>query len=467
MKRFMIAGTKSGVGKTTIAMGIMAALSKRMIVQPYKVGPDYIDPAFHRYITGRNCSNLDSYILSDAMIHYLYNKNLKDAEVAIVEGVMGLFDGAEVGSDVGTSASIAKTLKLPIILVVDGSKVATSLAATVKGFEIFDPELTIDGVIINNVGSAAHYDLLKRGIEYHTNVKPCGYLMKNSALSLPERHLGLVPASEQVALDDIFLQLAEAIEETVDIEGLLALAETTGVDSLDLRTHDEDFKVFNSNPLRIGIAKDKAFNFYYPDALQLLEDLGSVTWVEFSPLNDNALPENLDGLYIGGGFPEVFAKELAQNKGFMTSLTKKLEDGMPYLAECGGLMYLCEALIDLEGVSSQMLAWLPGTTEMTPKLQRFGYAELALNELCILGNKGSVIRIHEFHRSKASVNLPTRYNLKKVRHQEVIKEWSCGYIKGNGIAAYAHMHFAGNLSFAKAFVQSCLTYKKEGNNGIY
>ena len=460
MNGLMIAGSKSGVGKTTVAMGLMAALSKKMTVQAYKVGPDYIDPAFHTYITGRDCRNLDSYLLSNPMIHYLYRKNLKGADIAIVEGVMGLFDGAEVGSDVGTSASIAKTLDLPVILVVDGSKVATSLAATVKGFDLFDPDLRIDGVIINHVASPAHYDLLKRGIEFHTNVKPCGYLKKNSALTLPERHLGLVPASEQLALDEIFQQLGAAIEETVDIEAVLSLAQLRDRNGCESSYELEGPEIFNKLPVRIGIAKDKAFNFYYQDALDLLEEFGHVTWLPFSPLKDQALPEDLDGVYIGGGFPEVFAEELASNQEFMTSLRTKLEEGMPYLAECGGLMYLCQGLIDLEGKRSEMLGWLPGTTEMTQRLQRFGYAELALTGSCILGHQGKTIRIHEFHRSKADIPMATIYDIRKKRKDEVIQKWSCGYLKGNGIAAYAHMHFGGNLSFAASFVDSCLTYKK-------
>ncbi len=460
MHQFMIAGTKSGVGKTTVAMGLMAALSKRMTVQPYKVGPDYIDPAFHSYITGRLCRNLDSYMLSEEMIQYFYEKNQLGAEALVVEGVMGLFDGAEVGSDVGTSASIAKMLHLPVILVVDGSKVASSLAATVKGFDLFDPNLKMAGVIINNVGSAVHYELLKRAIEYHTEVKPCGYLLKNSALTLPERHLGLVPASEQVALEDVFDQLGSAIEATVDIDEILRIS---GKGESKREVNSWEPRTFNTDPLRIGIAQDKAFNFYYQDALDLLSDFGAVTWVPFSPLKDLRLPEDLDGLYFGGGFPEVFADELSANGPFVDDLLERLASGIPYTAECGGLMYLCETLVDLEDKPHKMVGWLDGKTMMTKRLQRFGYAELSLEQPCVFGAPGKTIRIHEFHRSSAEVKSQMVYDIKKIRYGNVIKEWSGGYLKGNGVAAYAHMHFGSNLDFAKGFVSTCLAYKRRGN----
>lgn len=471
MKRFMIAGTKSGVGKTTVSMGLMAALSKRYVVQPFKVGPDYIDPAFHSYITDRQCRNLDSYMLSEEMIHFLFTKNMSGADIGIAEGVMGLFDGAEVGSDIGTSASIAKILKLPLILVVDGSKVATSLAATVKGFEQFDPDLRIDGVIINNVGSSAHYDLLKRGIEYHTNVKPCGYLLKNSCLSLPERHLGLVPAGELEELDEVFSQLADQIEATVDIDGILALAEQasnnksvsaeTSWDDLISGVAKKSETVTSYKPVRIGIAKDNAFTFYYQDALDLLEEYYGVEWVPFSPLRDVKLPEGLHGLYFGGGFPEMFGSDLEANLAFKENLKESLADGIPYVAECGGLMYLCKSLSDLEGNSYEMVGWFNGSSEMTQRLQRFGYAELTLSQTCVYGDQGDTIKVHEFHRSFSTVEEPMSFDLCKTRYGEVIKAWECGYTKGNGIGGYAHSHYCSNPEFAKSFVDKCYEYGKK------
>lgn len=470
----MIAGTASGVGKTTVAMGIMAALSKERTVQPYKVGPDYIDPAFHTYITGRKCRNLDSYMLEAPMVRYLYEKNLADAEVAVVEGVMGLFDGAEVGSDIGTSAGIAKMLNLPVILVVDGAKVATSLAATVKGFDLFDPALRIAGVIINNVGSEAHYDLLKRGIEHHTDVAVCGYLKKDSRLVLPERHLGLVPAGEQKDLTAVFDALGTAVAETVDLAKLLELAQVKAIEMKAKAINIEETKTkearaeeasvfrpkaFNDVPVRIGIALDEAFNFYYQDALDYMAEFGQVEWVPFSPMKDKKLPENLDGLYIGGGFPEMFPDSLKANDSFIRDLLEKLATGIPYTAECGGLMYLCDSLTDLEGVTHPMVGWFQGGTTMTRRLQHFGYAKLTLIAPGIFGHSGS-INVHEFHRSKAAVAAPTGYHLEKIRGGQAIRDWSGGYTKGGGVAAYAHMHFMSNPVFAHNFVNACISFQK-------
>lgn len=465
----MIAGTASGVGKTTVAMGIMAALNKTRTVQPYKVGPDYIDPAFHSYITGRQCRNLDSYMLEAPMVRYLYEKNLDGAEVAVVEGVMGLFDGAEVGSDIGTSAGIAKMLGLPVILVVDGAKVATSLAATVKGFDLFDPALRIAGVIINNVGGKAHYDLLKRGIEHHTDVMVCGYLKKDSRLVLPERHLGLVPAGEQRDLTAVFDALGTAVAETVDLAKLLELADAKAVEAKIKEAKAKEAKAeaasvftpkaFNDVPVRIGIARDKAFSFYYQDALDYMADFGRVEWVPFSPMTDAGLPENLDGLYIGGGFPEMFPDSLKANDSFIQNLLEKLKAGMPYTAECGGLMYLCDTLTDLEGVCHPMVGWFEGGTTMTRRLQRFGYAKLTLKAPSIFGH-GEHINVHEFHRSAAEVKAPTGYHLEKIRGGKVIGDWQGGYMKGAGVAAYAHMHFMSNPAFAHNFVQACVAFQK-------
>lgn len=456
MNRIMIAGTKSGVGKTTVSMGIMATLSKRMKVQAYKVGPDYIDPAFHTFITSRNCRNLDSYMMNQDMIKYLFKENMNDADMAVVEGVMGLFDGAEVGNDIGTSTSVAKILDIPVILVVDGSNVASSLAATVKGFDTFDKNLKISGVIINNVGSEAHYDLLKRAIEYHTDVVPCGYLIKNKELSLPERHLGLVPAGELNSLTDIFDNLALQIEKTIDIDKIMKIASATKDIEVDYAP-----VMVNEEPVRIAIAKDKAFNFYYQDALDLLEKYNAVKWVPFSPINDKSLPENIHGIYLGGGFPEVFAKELSANKAIQSDLIDKLNDGIPYVAECGALMYLCERLVDLEGIEHDMLGWLEGKTTMQTRLQRFGYATLTTSEETVFGEADMIVNVHEFHRSKAEVNEKEVYKLEKKRYNEVIKSWNCGYKKNNGVAAYAHIHFASNLAFGNGFVKSCLNYKKK------
>ncbi|QUI21787.1 cobyrinate a,c-diamide synthase [Vallitalea pronyensis] len=463
MKKIMIAGTKSGVGKTTLTMGILAALAKRMHVQPYKVGPDYIDPAFHTQITGRFCRNLDSYILEEEVIKYLFQQSSNNADIAVIEGVMGLFDGKEVGSDVGTSASIAKLLKTPVILVVDGSKVASSIAATVKGFAAFDKDVTIAGVILNNVGSAAHYELLRDAIMYHTDVIPCGYLIKNADVSLPERHLGLVPHLEMSGLDKVYHQLATAIEATIDLDKILEIG--TMAEACVTRYEPP---VYEGSNVRVAIAKDKAFHFYYQDSLDYLRDKLNVELVPFSPLEDKQLPEGIHGLILGGGFPEMFAEDLSKNIPMLEAIYHALDKGLPYVAECGGLMYLCDELVDLEGTQHNMVGWLKGYTTMEKRLQRFGYGKLTLKDSCIYGQAGDHIRIHEFHRSKAYIGEPQVYAVEKSRLGQTIRQWTCGYAKKNGVAAYAHLHYYSNLNFAKHFIETCRQYKEGGySHGIH
>jgi cobyrinic acid a,c-diamide synthase len=252
----------------------------------------------------------------------------------------------------------------------------------------------------------------------------------------------------------MFEKLSEGVKATIDIDKILEIA-----DQAKPLMSDFEWKIEGREALRIGIAKDAAFNFYYQDALDLMTELFAVTWLPFSPLKDKALPGDLHGIYMGGGFPEIFADSLSKNTSFRASLLEELERGIPYIAECGGLMYLCKSLIDLEGKEHEMLGWLDGKTSMETRLQRFGYAKLTLSEDCILGLKGQSINIHEFHRSKAQVNEKQRYILEKNRDQRLIKSWTCGFEKGNGLAGYAHFNFASNLDFAKAWLDRCIDYK--------
>lgn len=455
MKKICIAGTQSGVGKTTVTMAILVALSKTMRVQPFKVGPDYIDPMFHSLITGYKSRNLDSYLMSQQVISHLFMKNAFHSDIAVIEGVMGLFDGASVGSDIGTTASIAKITKTPVILVVDGSKVAASIAAVVKGFELFDPELRIAGVICNYVSSEGHYQILKEAIELHTDVEAIGYLTKDMQVEIPERHLGLVPTDELLELEQMFERLSDMASKTIDLDRLLQLAETPAEASQE--------QSINSSPsrtkdIRIAYAKDEAFHFYYQDNLDYLKDQG-VELLPFSPMRDQELPVNIHGLIVGGGFPEMFAKELAENEKMKICIQKALKNGLPYYAECGGLMYLCQELYDLDGNGHRMVDWFQGKTAMQERLQRFGYAKLTLDQKCIFGEKGAQINVHEFHRSKAEIESATIYGLHKEKQGQIVKQWKCGFAKGSGVGSYAHIHFYSNLDFAHNFVETCRLYK--------
>lgn len=457
--RLIIAGTQSGVGKTTLTMGILSALSNRMRVQPYKIGPDYIDPAYHTFITNRKCRNLDGWMLNEDVIRYLFNKNMKDAEIGIIEGVMGLFDGAEIDKDIGSTAAVSKILNAPIILVIDGSGMARSAAAMVKGYAEFDKDLNIAGVIINRISGEKHYDLLKEAIEQNTNVKCYGYLPKNMGINIPSRHLGLVPSVEIKELKDKIDLLGKEIEKTIDIDGLIQLANKCNTKMKSKMLEIEP--MVPKGKIKIAVAYDKAFNFYYQDNLELLEELGAELHF-FSPINDTKLPENIDAIIFGGGFPEVFAEELEANGSMKKEIYSCLSKGIPYMAECGGLMYLNNTLVDFEGKEHKMVGWFNGKSMMTKRLQRFGYANLTLQDNCILGEKNESIKVHEFHRSTTEItNADKVYYLQKHRNNKVIKEWECGYKKENGVAAYAHMHFYSNLKFARNLIQNLIEIKKQ------
>lgn len=450
LPRIVIAGTQSGVGKTTVATGLMAVLSKSLIVQPFKVGPDYIDSAYHTFITERKCRNLDGYLLSEDIIRYLFCRNATGAQIAVIEGVMGLFDGAEPRGDTGSTAQVAKALRAPVILVLDGSGMATSAAAMAAGYRDFDKGLDVAGVILNRVSGEGHYKILKEAIEHYTGLRVFGYLTQEASIELPSRHLGLVPSAEMPNLKERLGRLAEMMEKTVEIEELVHFAASweKGIPASSFTVD----RLLPRGSVNLAVALDKAFNFYYWDNLDLLEDMGA-TLQYFSPLEDKEIPSSSQAILMGGGFPEVFVRELEGNKSMRENIKNHLTKGMPYLAECGGLMYLMEKLITKEGMAYNMVGWLEGQCRMTERLQRFGYAELELKEDCIYGQAGMKTRIHEFHHSQVdSAFEPKAYLLTKRNQNAAKKEWLCGFIKGNGIAGYPHFHFYSNIELARNFL---------------
>ncbi len=458
--RVVIAGTQSGVGKTTAALGLLAALSGRMQVQPYKVGPDYIDTAYHTFITGRKSRNLDGWLLDEETVLYLFQKNMVGADIAVIEGVMGLFDGAEISSDKGSTAQIAKIIKAPVILVIDAAGMSVSAAAMVQGYQKFDGDLDVTGVIFNRVSGERHYLLLKEAVESYTGLKAFGYLPKDEKIELSSRHLGLLPSVEMPQLKEKIGRLAQMVEKTVEVDEIVNHAKAwnksvpafSSSSATDFSAMSAQGSEVDRQPAEIAVANDEAFNFYYWDNLDLLREAG-VKPVFFSPLRDEALPEGVKGLWLGGGFPEVFARELAENTKMKQSIKAALAAGMPYHAECGGLMYLLEELEDFAGERFAMTGWLRGTCQMTQRLQRFGYALLELKDSCLWGKKGDAIKIHEFHHSKVSGEEErTVFKLSKLKNKEVERQWECGYIKGNGTAGYPHLHLYSNLSFAENFV---------------
>ncbi|MBN2796795.1 MAG: cobyrinate a,c-diamide synthase [Clostridia bacterium] len=451
----MFAGTSSDVGKTTIVLGIMRALTKKNLkVQGYKAGPDYIDTAFHSFATHIPSRNLDPWMLTQDTIQGLIGKNEKQCDISIMEGVMGMYDGASIDSIQGSSAHLAKITETPVILIINGSGVALSAAAMVLGFKNFDPEINLAGVIVNKVGSEKHYQLIKDAIEKHVKVPCVGYLKKSEEISLKSRHLGLIPSVEVKALDEKIDQVAEMVLETVDLDLLMTLGKQA--------------KKFNVNEaaaqekvVKLAVAYDNAFNFYYEDNLDLLESLGCEL-VRFSPINDTELPRGIDGLYLGGGFPEVFAKELYENKSMRTSIRHAIEKDLPTYAECGGLMYLTQEITTLENETYEMCGVFEAASTMTKSLQRFGYVDVTLNRDSILGEKGTTFKGHEFHRSmviEPKEHFEKGYDITKGGYGEGC--WQCGYIKNACLAGYPHIHFYNNKHLAENFVEAMKRYRSK------
>ncbi|MTI46564.1 MAG: cobyrinate a,c-diamide synthase [Firmicutes bacterium] len=452
MSRIMIAGTASGVGKTTISLGIMAALTKRnKRVSPYKVGPDYIDPGFHKFVTGNPSHNLDSWLLKENTIKYLFKKNMRNKDIGIIEGVMGLYDGFGTERDQGSSAHVSKILDTPVILVIDGKAMSSSAAAMVLGYKMYDPHVDIKGVIINNVSGKVHYDLLRCAIERDIKVPCLGYLPSNLNVAINSRHLGLIPAEEIENLRTKIDELANMIEEHIDLDKVQEIAASVE----EIEEVENPIKGYDGigQGLRVGVAMDKAFSFYYDDSLNLMKELG-IELVPFSPIKDNDLPQNVDGIYLGGGFPEVFAKELEENKNFRNNLKKHLENGLPTYGECGGLMYLTNSIEDLEGNNYKMVGFIPTDSKMTKRLQRFGYVNISINNE--IDTKG-----HEFHRSmiEDNENLEYVYQVYKIRNGEVKKQWKCGVHRRNTLAGYAHIHFYSNIDFLIKLINIMKDYK--------
>lgn len=453
----MIAGTQSGVGKTTLATGLMAAMSRReYIVQPYKVGPDYIDPGFHTVATGKISRNLDSWMVSKKHLLELFQHSSQQAQISIIEGVMGLFDGHRQGGGRGSSAEVAKILSTPVILIIDAQQMAQSGAALTYGFQNYDPDLNLVGVILNRVSSKSHYRMIKEPIE-ELGVAVLGHIPQQEELELPERHLGLVPTAESNSLVEYLDELAASIEEHLDLDKIYQLA--AQAEELDL-VEEELFAVSeNEAEISIAVARDKAFNFYYEDNLDLLRARG-VKIKYFSPLQDNSLPPGISGIYIGGGFPESFLKELSENKSIQRSLKVAISQGMPTYAECGGLMYLTKKIVNFDQESYPMLGIIPGSIVMQDSLQAMGYVEATVETDNILLPAGAKIRGHEFHYSRLlnlSNKLDSAYSLKGGKGED--GRWE-GFVKDNLLASYLHLHFASNSTVIDNFIEACQKFKQ-------
>jgi cobyrinic acid a,c-diamide synthase len=450
MSGFIIAGVKSGVGKTTIASGIMSALTQSGYkVQPFKAGPDYIDPSYHTAACGNISRNLDSWLLEENVILELFNRSSSNADISIVEGVMGLFDGHSNLSDEGSTAHLAKLLNMPVILITDASKVARSVAAEVLGFKVFDKNVNIAGVILNGIGSERHLDFCKPQIEETTGIPVLGYMPRKPELTQPERHLGLIPTIEGKIASEWQQQLTNQIRETIDLDRLIQIAKSHKTP----QSKKHVFPLESIKPhVRIAIAKDKAFNFYYQDSLDLLSSWGAEL-VPFSPLSDIEIPENCNGIYMGGGFPEVYADELSDNKTMKQSILSASKANIPIYAECGGLMYLGQNIINFDGTALPMTGVFKYNSLLENSRLTLGYREIESQITTPILNKNQVVKGHEFHWSALDEASPSEQPIYKIINQSNKLE---GYSKNKTHATYIHVHLgSSSKNLASNFINYC------------
>ncbi|MBU0944427.1 MAG: cobyrinate a,c-diamide synthase [Proteobacteria bacterium] len=427
LSAFLIGGTASGSGKTTLTLGIMAALKARGLqVQPFKCGPDFIDPSLHKMVTGLVSSNLDLRMCGKSFCTDLFSDRVAGKDVAVVEGVMGLFDGGDA-----SSASLASVLHLPVVLVVDARSAGESVAAVVKGFEEYSPEVDICGVIFNRVGSSRHLELIEQAAQSHCKSRILGYFPRDLSFEIPDRHLGLHMGEENPLNSGQLTALIEKVEQHIDLAQLLQLSKRP-LASLP-KSKSPVGKV--APRVRLAVARDRAFCFYYQDNLRLLEEAGAEL-VFFSPLTDRALPAGCHGVYFGGGYPELHAGPLSANHEMLASVHQfGLSGGIIY-AECGGFMYLCEQLSTIEHASYAMCAIFPFQVRMKTRFSRLGYRRPRLEKDCFLGKKGEWLHGHEFHYSELVEileDVDTLYEFEDGRRE--------GYQHLNVIAGYIHLHF--------------------------
>ena len=447
--RLVIAAPHSGSGKTTFTMGLLSALCERgLAVQPFKIGPDFIDPSYHTMICRRASRNLDSWMCGDATVEEIFSRSARDADISIIEGVMGLYDGFGPDEERGSTAHVAKLLAVPVVLVIDAQRMATSASAVALGLREFDRAVDIAGVVFNNVGGKGHYDWLRRVLETRTGIKSCGYLSFDADLRIPERHLGLVPAAEAGLSSDLLERLGAQFEQHVDLESIIDAARRAP--AIGQAASDVFRRCGNEVPVRIGVARDEALNFYYQENLDLLQCLDAEV-VPFSLLKDEELPEDLQGIYLGGGFPELFAGRLSANRSMRGSIRDFFAAGGVIYAECGGLMVLCETLIDFDGRRHEMAGLVPATAAMRRDQLSLGYVSVESLRDTVLARAGERYRAQTFHYSV----------LQEARFQPALKLYHGanasfdGYADRNLFATYVHAYFAGQPALARRFVDRC------------
>ncbi|OPX65400.1 MULTISPECIES: Ni-sirohydrochlorin a,c-diamide synthase [unclassified Methanoregula] len=454
MKQILITGDRSGSGKTSITLALAALLSKEHIVQTFKVGMDYIDPSYLSAVSGRPCRNLDSFTLSGSQIRDIFRYGCRGADMAIVEGVRGLYEGAEALTDTGSTAAIAKTLHLPVILVVSAQSITRSSAAIVKGFQAFDPKIRFAGVILNNVRGGSHTAKATTAIEHYCGIPVIGAIPRMEEMQLSMRHLGLVPwreGSGQGDFDDRIGTITEMIGQYVDLDRFVSLMKE---DSMPQKKSPV-FDTFPDRDVRIGIALDEAFNFYYADLFDILHTLGA-EYIPFSPVHDR-LPE-ADGYIFGGGYPELFISQLEANDRMREAVKETAKNGVPIYAECGGLMYLTERMTLRKGWQGSaadqcagMCGIFTGETRM-PARRVVSYVE-GISEAASPVGRAS-FRGHEFHYSDVSLNKDTRFAYRLSRGVG-IRDNRDGAVVNNTLGSYTHLHPVAGAGMFRHFIGLC------------
>ncbi len=453
--RILIGAGSSGSGKTLITCGILQALLNRGLkVASFKCGPDYIDPMFHSRVLGTKSRNLDTFFTSEPVTRHLLEENARDADIAVMEGVMGLYDGVGGVTTQASAYELSCMTRTPAVLVLDCRGMSVSIGAYVKGFLEYKKDNLIQGVILNRL-SPMLYERVKNLLEKEMDVKVLGYVPKVSDCVIDSRHLGLVKPEEIPDFQERLKRLANILEKTLDLDGLLELAKAADdLPEVELEQENPCFSWQLSEPLNLAVARDDAFCFFYEDNFRLLEKMGAKI-LYFSPLKDKEVPREAHGLMLYGGYPELHARALSKNKSMKKSIYQRITEGMPCVAECGGFMYLHESMEDMEGDAYKMVGVIPGGAYKTPKLNhRFGYINLSQGVEGVFGQEVGEIPAHEFHYFD-SPNCGTDYLAKKPSSS---RSWECMHSRNQLFVGFPHFHYYGNPQVAKAFLEKCLEY---------
>ena len=453
MKRVVLSGTGSGVGKTTISTGIMRALSKKHNIQSFKVGPDYIDPSYHKCATGNNARNLDSFFMSEGQIRQSFKQGMENsnADYGIIEGVRGLYEGISPVSDVGTTSSIAKALHSPVVLIINSRSLVRSAAAMTLGFKALDKEIDIQGVILNNVKSQKHYLKTKEAVETLANTPVIGGIVRDKSITMEQRHLGLIPAVEEDRIKGLIEKWGELIEDNIDLDMLLDIMDNS--ESIKEAYEPIWLTKTTDEKTKVGIPFDEAFNFYYQENIEALQ-ANNAEIVFFSPIHDDELPD-VDALYIGGGYPEIFKKELSKNGSMLKSIKEFSENNNPIYAECGGLMYLTKSIDNLP-----MVDVFPYKSMLTHKVQGLSYTIAEVLQDNPILKKGEQYHGHEFHYSKVEYTGSNKndFAFEMKRGVGITGKYD-GLLKNKTVASYIHTHTSCLPDFAYNFTQSIIDGK--------